>query len=37
MAKDGLSGFEGWSALECFLAGVAAARLSAGSVSRSPA
>ena len=37
MAKNGLSGFDGWAALGCFLAGVAAARLSAGSVSRSPA
>ena len=37
MAKNGLSGYDGWTALGCFLVLVVAARLSAGSVSRSPA
>jgi hypothetical protein len=31
MAKDGLSGFAGWTALGCFLAAAVAARLSATS------
>jgi surface polysaccharide O-acyltransferase-like enzyme len=34
MAKNGLSGFEGWAALGCFLAAVAAARVSAGSAGK---
>jgi hypothetical protein len=35
MAKDGLDGIAGWTALGCFLAAAVAARLSAtGSVSR---
>jgi surface polysaccharide O-acyltransferase-like enzyme len=37
MAKDGLSGADGWAALGCFLAGAAAARVSAGSTPRKPA
>jgi surface polysaccharide O-acyltransferase-like enzyme len=37
LAKNGLSGVAGWTAFGCFLAAVVAARLSAGSVSRSPA
>jgi hypothetical protein len=28
LAKDGLSGYTGWTALGCFLAAAAAARLS---------
>ena len=37
MAKNGLSGADGWAALGCFLLGLAAARVSAGSTSRPPA
>jgi hypothetical protein len=37
LAKDGLSGFAGWTGLAFFLAAVVAARVSAGSVSRFPA
>jgi hypothetical protein len=35
LAKNGLSGVAGWTALGSFLAAAAAARVSAGSVSRS--
>ena len=34
LAKNGMSGFAGWSALGCFLAALVAARASAGSASR---
>ncbi len=36
LAKNGLSGPPGWTALGCFVAAAAAARLSAGLASRSP-
>jgi hypothetical protein len=31
LAKNGLTGFDGWTSLTCFLAATAAARVSAGS------
>jgi surface polysaccharide O-acyltransferase-like enzyme len=34
LAKNGLTGYDGWSALACFLIGAAAARVSAGSSAR---
>jgi hypothetical protein len=37
LAKNGLSGFAGWTGLGFFLAAVVAARVSADSVSRFPA
>jgi len=37
LAKNGLSGGEGWAALGCFLAAVATARVSVGSASRAAA
>jgi surface polysaccharide O-acyltransferase-like enzyme len=37
LAKNGLTGVDGWVALGCFLVGLAAARVSVGSVSRPPA
>jgi surface polysaccharide O-acyltransferase-like enzyme len=37
LAKNGMGDLQGWSALGCFLAAAAAARVSAGSVPRSPA
>jgi len=37
LAKNGLSGVEGWAALGCFLAAVATARVSVGSASRAAA
>jgi hypothetical protein len=37
LAKNGLTGVDGWAALGCFLVGLAAARVSVGSVARPPA